>query len=244
MLSRERKRWDSLHSPDIAANFALACLSPSGGNPGGAPCQPQAKITKRPPNWTCCALVIALIALVVVSANKAVNQVNAALNPASVAPSTQSSTAPTDNAPSTPSGPATLSIGQPAAITNATDGSPWATVTADSASPSRTPLTEFASAPQNGWFISFKITALAADGISSSFDINPLDFYVLESGGAHYDAMSGNALENNPAPALNATTLASGENVSGNVTFDVPATHGELVYAPNINGAPIAEWSF
>lgn len=45
-------------------------------------------------------------------------------------------------------------------------------------------------------------------------------------------------------PKLNATSLDGGENVSGNVTYDLPAAHGELVYAPNINGPPVAEWLF
>jgi hypothetical protein len=40
------------------------------------------------------------------------------------------------------------------------------------------------------------------------------------------------------------TLLAAGETTDGWLSFDVPSRHGEIVYAPNSNLQPIAEWSY
>lgn len=188
------------------------------------------------------AIAIIVIVAVAAAANKTAKDLNTALNPAGAGAVDQpASPTPTSNQPT---GPTQLTLGQSAPIVNETNQSPWGTVSVVSATSSQSPLTEFASRPANGYFVTFKIAGTGAAGITTSFDINPFDFYVLEPDGSHYDQSSGNALENEPDPQLNATSLNGGENVSGNVTYDVPAPHGELVYAPNLNGAPVAEWSF
>jgi hypothetical protein len=43
---------------------------------------------------------------------------------------------------------------------------------------------------------------------------------------------------------LGYTTLAAGETASGKLVFDVPSRHGQIVYAPNYDGQPVAEWSY
>ena len=40
------------------------------------------------------------------------------------------------------------------------------------------------------------------------------------------------------------TTLAAGETASGWMALDVPSRHGKIVYSPNADGQPIAEWSY
>jgi hypothetical protein len=32
--------------------------------------------------------------------------------------------------------------------------------------------------------------------------------------------------------------------VTGYLYFDVPSAHGKVVYAPNSDGQPLAEWSY
>ncbi len=39
-------------------------------------------------------------------------------------------------------------------------------------------------------------------------------------------------------------TVNAGNSMTGQLYFDLPSIHGELVYAPNYDGAPIAQWSF
>jgi Domain of unknown function (DUF4352) len=103
------------------------------------------------------------------------------------------------------------------------------------------PTDEFSQGPQNGYFVSVHVTVNAtADG----FDIDPLDFYAL-SGTTHYDEGDGNAFEGpDNANELEATTLNAGESANGWLLFDLPSPHGQIVYAPNLNGEPLAYWDF
>ncbi len=43
---------------------------------------------------------------------------------------------------------------------------------------------------------------------------------------------------------LNATTLNASETASGWLLFDLPSPHGKIVYAPNLDGQPLAYWKF
>jgi hypothetical protein len=143
------------------------------------------------------------------------------------------------------SGPEQLSLGQTASITQ--EGSEAATVTV-----SRVRLTgqpadpQFGSAPQHGDFAIVSVQVQTRASFTGGFNINPLDFYVLAAGGTHYDEGNGNAYNAlaTPDAELSASTLAAGENVAGKIVFDVPAGHGRIVYAPNFDGQPVAEWSY
>src|SRR6476620_5239153 len=59
--------------------------------------------------------------------------------------------------------------------------------------------------------------------------------------GRHYDYTSTTYELDN---ALTSTTINKGENVVGAIVFDVPATHGTLLYSPNYQGEPIGKWVF
>lgn len=92
--------------------------------------------------------------------------------------------------------------------------------------------------PKHGWYV---IAHVRATGTSGSFEINPLDFYIKSSNGFHtedpeyLDAWG---------PALDSATLHGGEHVSGTIVYDVPTRHGKLVYSPNLDGEPLATWSY
>jgi hypothetical protein len=68
----------------------------------------------------------------------------------------------------------------------------------------------------------------------------PTDFYAVVAG-RHYDYTSTTYELDN---ALTSTTINKGENVVGVIVFDVPATHGTLLYSPNYQGEPIGKWVF
>ncbi len=74
----------------------------------------------------------------------------------------------------------------------------------------------------------------------------PLDFYAKVAG-QHFDEGNGNAfnaLSNGQQTNDITGTLAAGETSSGWLAFDVPRPHGFIVYAPNFDGQPLAEWKF
>ena len=141
-----------------------------------------------------------------------------------------------------PSGPVELSLGDPASVSQ--DGTDAATVIIGRREVSSHPAGQFSDGPQNGFFVAVHITVRASAGLSDGFDINPLDFYAL-SGHAHYDEGDGNAFEGPRSNGeLDATTLNAGETASGWLLFDLPTRHGRVVYAPNLDGPPLAYWKF
>jgi hypothetical protein len=153
---------------------------------------------------------------------------------------------PTPTPSPTPSGPAQFAIGQAETLgdnSNATIGTVTvlsATVTTQPADPS------FGQAPANGYYVVVHLTATADNSYTSGFNVNGLDFYAKEAG-QHYDYGNGNsfqALSNNQSNQSITATLAAGETVSGWTAFDVPRPHGFIVYSPNLNGQPLAEWAY
>lgn len=146
------------------------------------------------------------------------------------------------SSPSGPSDPVALGLGDPASVSQ--DGSDAATVVISRREVSSQPADEFSDGPQNGYFVAVHITVRASTSLTDGFDINPLDFYAL-SGHAHYDEGDGNAFEGlHSNGELNATTLNAGEIAGGWLVFDLPARHGRVVYAPNLDGPPLAYWKF
>jgi hypothetical protein len=141
-----------------------------------------------------------------------------------------------------PSRPTELQLGGSALIDQ--DGTDGATVILATRSVSSQPTDQFSAGPQNGYFVAVRIKVNAVDGLTSGFNINPLDFYAL-TGSAHYDEGDGNAYEGPHSEAeLNATTLNAGETATGWLLFDLPSSHGKVVYAPNLTGQPLASWAF
>jgi hypothetical protein len=115
-----------------------------------------------------------------------------------------------------------------------------ATVTTQPADPS------FGSAPANGYYVIVKVSATADPSYTSGFEVNSLDFYALE-GGHQYSEGNGNAfqaLSNGQSNQDITATLGAGNTSSGWIAFDVPRPHGYIVYAPNFDGQPLAEWHF
>jgi hypothetical protein len=159
--------------------------------------------------------------------------------PATTAPPSSPSTP----SPAAPSGPEMLAMGESEII--ATDGTPSATITVSSPAVTTQPADQYGSAPQNGYFVTVTVKVTADQAYTDGFDINPLDFYAL-SGGRHFDWDSGNAMFAlaSSDQELSAATLAAGETTSGKLVFDVSSPHGYIVYAPNLDGQPLAEWKY
>jgi Domain of unknown function (DUF4352) len=159
-------------------------------------------------------------------------------NAASSNPATPAAT------PATPTGPAILSQGQPALITQ--EGSDAGSVTVTSVKTSMTPAEpEFGSKPENGYFVVARVSVTVDPNFTKGFDISPVDFYVL-NGSTHYSEGNGNSFDalGSSFSELDTTTLGAGQKTSGPIVFDVSAPHGYIVYAPNLNGQPLAEWKY
>lgn len=159
----------------------------------------------------------------------------------SAAPAAHDTSSP---APSpTPTGPEMTQTGSAVEISQ--DGSDAASVTVQSVKITTEPSDpEFGEAPKNGYYAIATVTIRTVGQLGSPFSINPLDFYVL-TGGRHYDMGDGNSFEAlDSSESLDATDLNGGETASGEIPFDVPSPHGEIVYAPNPDTGPVAEWKF
>jgi hypothetical protein len=104
---------------------------------------------------------------------------------------------------------------------------------------------EFGSAPANGYYLIARVQAAADPAYADGFSIYTGDFYALAAG-EHYDEGNGNAYEalRDPDTELSYSTLAAGETAHGTLVFDLPGRHGRIVYAPNSDGQPVAEWSY
>lgn len=122
-----------------------------------------------------------------------------------------------------------------------------ATVTVKSTRVTRQPNDpSYGSAPANGYYVIVHISATADQSYNGGFDINSLDFYA-RTGSNHYSEGNGRAAEAlSDSQASNdiTATLAAGESSDGWLAFDVSAPHGQIVYAPNLDGQPVAEWKF
>jgi predicted secreted protein len=97
---------------------------------------------------------------------------------------------------------------------------------------------EFGERAKHGWYV---VIHLKATGTSGSYDVNSFDFYAKASNGYHTE--DAEYLES-WGPALDGGTLHSGEHISGTIVYDMPTKHGKLVYSPNLDGEPLATWSY
>lgn len=165
------------------------------------------------------------------------------VTPAGHSPSsTQNVQAPSAPAQTTPPAASTMGMapGDMVNVSTSLQGQAG-TITVTAVQASTKPQSEYGEAPANGWFAFVTIKATAADG--KQLDINPMDFYAKVND-THYDAMSGHSFMALDNGELHAVTLNAGESVSGQVAFDVPAQHGEIVYAPGFDSRALASWTF
>lgn len=216
------------------------------------PVQQPPRKRHRVRNWLIIfsAALAAIITAAVVIAAAAGNAVNHAANPYHASPPAATAPAaaqPADTSAPAPDGPAMLSPGDTETIgdsSNTTEGTvavDSVRVTTQAADPS------FGSPPANGYYVIVHITAAADPAYTSGFDINALDFYALAPGGRQFSQMNGNAMEalSSAQESTDITaTLGAGQSTSGWEAFDVSRPHGEIVYAPNYDGQPLAEWSY
>jgi hypothetical protein len=154
--------------------------------------------------------------------------------------------APSSSVPSpAQTAPSSLAVGQAATLQDTNSGQTIGTLTVESANVTTQSADGSGTAPANGYYIVVHVKAAADSAYTSGWSVNESDFYDL-TGGSHYSNGNGNAfsaLTSAQANSLSAQ-LAAGESTDGWLSFDVPSRHGEIVYAPNSNGQPIAEWSY
>jgi len=168
----------------------------------------------------------------------------------STTPSVSASTAPpASSAPASPATPAApkapstmrLSQGQSVTVSDTVLGY-HGTVTITGAKVVTGPQAEFGSAPAHGYFVIATVKATAASG--GQLDINPLDFYA-RAARQHFGSMDGNAMGAiDSSQELTASTLNGGETATGQIVFDVPGAHGQIVYAPGLNSQALASWNY
>ncbi|SRR6266704_2545568 len=188
-------------------------------------------------------VVLGVIGAVAGSGHTAKLAATAASSP-SWTPATQYYDTPTP-APAE-AGPDMLSPGQGETVGDTSTDTTEAVITVRSAAVTTRAAQDYGSAPANGYFVVVRVSATADQAYTDGFGINELDFYALE-GGSHYDPGNGNAysaLTDGQSNADVTATLAAGETSSGWIAFDVPRPHGQIVYAPNLDGQPLAEWSY
>jgi Domain of unknown function (DUF4352) len=142
-------------------------------------------------------------------------------------------------------GPQTMSVGETISIQQSADTSGFAdpaeggadiTVTKVEAA-IREPI-DYGSKPERGWFVVVHVKAVGTGG---GLDVNPFDFYVKSPNGFKTEDST---FADYWGPVLESATLNDGEHVSGTMVFDVPSRHGQIVYAPNLDGEPVGIWKF
>ncbi len=192
--------------------------------------------------FTAAGIIVAIaVGAAVSSSTTAVSGQPSASSQTTTSPSPAAT--PSASSPAVPSGPEMLAMGDSASVT--TGGTPSATITVSAPVVTTRPADQYGSAPQNGYFVAVTVKVTADQAYTDGFDINPLDFYAL-SGGTHYGWGDGNAIWalSSSTKELNSATLAAGESTSGKLAFDVSSPHGYIVYAPNLDGQPLAEWKY
>ena len=131
----------------------------------------------------------------------------------------------------------TFDVGDVATVTQGDQDA--ATILVSKAVKTRTPESEYGEKPGNGRFL---VVTMTVKNIGSEpFDINPFDFYAVDSEGNHYDYGDGNALSAIDGKDLNAVALNKGEKVTGRIALDVPNRAVNVVYAPGLQA--LGQWA-
>ena len=166
-------------------------------------------------------------------------------------PPTSSTAPPTTQAPTTtqsaaanPTGaPVTLAMGQSAPVYEL--GAPIVDLSVGDPVVSSNPITPSgfnSSTPTNGYFATFTLSAKDVSA-TQSYPFAAVFFYVQVAGsGVQYSTATGNGARANQFGNTYSATLNPGELASDTVTFDIPAAHGWVVYAPN--NQPLGAWRF
>jgi hypothetical protein len=146
-------------------------------------------------------------------------------------------------APAAPKAPSTMGLAPGQSVTVSDTGLGYhGAVTITGAKVVTGPQAEFGSAPAHGYFVIATVKAAAASG--GQLDINPLDFYAKATS-QHIGTMDGNAMGAiDSSQELTASTLNGGETATGQIVFDVPSAHGQIVYAPGLNSQALASWNY
>lgn len=134
---------------------------------------------------------------------------------------------------------ASLTVGQSENVEDNNNASDTASVTITSAT-NTTQSYDGLESPEYGYFVIFNISVMSN---FNGFNIDSLDFYVTING-QQYDEGNGNSIFATENDEDITGTVNAGNTVTGQLYFDLPSIHGELVYSPNYDGAPLAEWSF
>ena len=146
-------------------------------------------------------------------------------------------------APAAPKAPSTMGLAPGQSVTVSDTGLGYhGTVTITGAKVVTGSQAEFGSAPAHGYFVIATVKATTASG--GQLNINPLDFYA-KANSQHIGTMDGNALGAiDSSQELTASTLNGGETATGQIVFDVPSAHGQIVYAPGLNSQALASWNY
>jgi hypothetical protein len=147
------------------------------------------------------------------------------------------------SAPAAPKAPSTMGLAPGQSVTVSDTGLGYhGAVIITGAKVVTGPQAEFGSAPAHGYFVIATVKATAASG--RQLDINPLDFYA-KAASQHIGTMDGNAMGAiDSSQELTASTLNGGETATGQIVFDVPSAHGQIVYAPGLNSQALASWNY
>jgi hypothetical protein len=139
----------------------------------------------------------------------------------------------------------TLTVGQSETLQDTNAGTTIGTLTVTSARVTTQSADGSGTAPANGYYVVVHISADADSAYTSGWYVSEGDFYDLVRG-SHYSNGNGNAFDALTSAQANSLSaqLAAGEKAEGWLSFDVPSRHGAIVYAPNSDGQPIAEWTY
>jgi hypothetical protein len=191
-------------------------------------------------------IAVALVALIAIGS--AANHPNAVAKapapPSTSAPAPAPSTP--DPAPSTPAGPDVFQAGETETIGHGS--TPIGTVTVGQAQVSTQPAdVTYGERPANGYYVVAKVTVTADKSYTDGLDVYSGDFYALVKS-QHFSEGDGNAFSGmtqvQESDSLSAGNLGAGETTTGYLAFDVPSPHGQIAFAPNSDGQPIAVWSY
>jgi hypothetical protein len=197
--------------------------------------------------------MVGLVGLLVVAAIIAAPSEETPTGAAQATTAPQASTPPVTEAPASEpdvteppqAGPQILKVGETLSIQQSADTSGFADPAEGSADITVTKVTaatrepvDYGSKPERGWFV---IVHVKAVGTGGGLDVNPFDFYVKSPNGFKTEDAT---YMDYWGPVLESATLNDGEHISGTMVYDVPSRHGQIVYAPNLDGEPIGIWKF
>lgn len=219
--------------------YAGAYQTPTAPNP------PPAKSSV--PKWAIAA-VAAVVGLCCLGGGIAVAGSLLADDPESVA-ATERTTTPdagrepapveeADDEPEEPTGPMAMQVGDTGTYSEWDEEIGELTVTETDRFAE--PRSSWGEMPDHDVFLLVTVNAVAVG--DEVYDVSPYDFYLRDADGRRYEPWNGNALFAIDDYGLESSELNPGEQVTGDIVFDVPDEDLELVYAPSFGGRALAFW--